>query len=308
MASPHDRRRRQLRRRSRDDAGVRRRRPRRQRPAPRLPPAAPRSTLTPVAEVDGAVDLAWRTGDPALYVVEQNGQIVRVDGECHCRVLDIDDLTDSGGEQGLLGLAFSPDGTHGYVNFTDNDGNTIVAELAVSERRRAFDRDSMRTVLLDRAAVPQPQRRRRGVRTGRDALHRHGRRRRRAAIRSAAAQNMGELLGKMLRIDPATRRGDLGYTIPADNPFVGSRGARGEIWSVGLRNPWRFSFDPRDGRPVDRRRRSGQDRGDRRRPGYRRPRRRHGPQLRLERLRGRRRFNAGRDQSTTTAARSTIHP
>ena len=54
---------------------------------------------------------------------------------------------------------------------------------------------------------------------------------------------MAELLGKMLRIDPTTPSGDLGYTIPADNPFVGTEGARGEIWAIGLRNPWRASFD-----------------------------------------------------------------
>jgi glucose/arabinose dehydrogenase len=51
----------------------------------------------------------------------------------------------------------------------------------------------------------------------------------------------------MLRIDPTTPSGDLGYTIPTDNPFVGMEGARGEIWSVGLRNPWRYSFDPETG-------------------------------------------------------------
>jgi glucose/arabinose dehydrogenase len=54
------------------------------------------------------------------------------------------------------------------------------------------------------------------------------------------SQNLGELLGKMLRIDP---RGAIPYSIPADNPFVGVEGARGEIWSYGLRNPWGWSFD-----------------------------------------------------------------
>jgi len=58
------------------------------------------------------------------------------------------------------------------------------------------------------------------------------------------AQNLGSLLGKILRIDPR-RSGSRPYTVPGSNPFVGRAGARGEIYSYGLRNPWRFSFDPR---------------------------------------------------------------
>ena len=60
------------------------------------------------------------------------------------------------------------------------------------------------------------------------------------------AQSLGTLLGKILRIDPRPA-GGRSYTIPADNPFVGRRGARGEIYSYGLRNPWRFSFDRANG-------------------------------------------------------------
>jgi hypothetical protein len=60
------------------------------------------------------------------------------------------------------------------------------------------------------------------------------------------AQNLGSLLGKILRIDPA-QSGGRAYTVPNDNPFVGRSGARGEIYSYGLRNPWRFSFDRRTG-------------------------------------------------------------
>jgi hypothetical protein len=59
-------------------------------------------------------------------------------------------------------------------------------------------------------------------------------------------QNLNTLLGKILRIRPLPS-GGRGYSIPADNPFVGRSGARGEIWSYGLRNPWRFSFDRRTG-------------------------------------------------------------
>ena len=59
-------------------------------------------------------------------------------------------------------------------------------------------------------------------------------------------QSLGTLLGKILRIDP-TPSGNRGYTVPPDNPFVGRAGARPEIWSYGLRNPWRFSFDQATG-------------------------------------------------------------
>ncbi|WP_216205715.1 PQQ-dependent sugar dehydrogenase [Amycolatopsis aidingensis] len=62
-----------------------------------------------------------------------------------------------------------------------------------------------------------------------------------------AAQDLGTLLGKMLRIDVSRSCGELPYCIPEDNPFAGVEGARGEIWASGLRNPWRFSFDPADG-------------------------------------------------------------
>ena len=101
------------------------------------------------------------------------------------------------------------------------------------------------------------------------------------------ALNLGQLLGKMLRIDP-TPSGDRPYTVPPDNPFVDTPGARPEIWSVGLRNPWRFSFDRQTGDLwiAD----VGQNAigGDRRRAGDRRRRRRRGPELRMERLRGQR--------------------
>lgn len=207
--------------------------------------APPEVTLTPVAEVQSPVDLAWRTDDPALYVVGQPGTITRVGDAEPAVVLDIEDLTDGGGEQGLLGLAFHPDGTKAYVNFTDNDGNTNVAEFAV-DADGVFDRDSLRTVLF----VEQPYANHNGgdLAFGPDGMLYVG-----LGDGGAGgdperrALNMAELLGKMLRIDPTTPSGDLGYTIPADNPFVGTEGARGEIWAIGLRNPWRYNFDPETG-------------------------------------------------------------
>jgi glucose/arabinose dehydrogenase len=208
-------------------------------------PAVPQITLTQIAEVASPVDLTWRPDDPALYVVGQDGVIVRLDGAANPVVLDITDLTENQGEQGLLGLAFSPDGAKGYVNFTDNNGDTQVVELAVAGDG-TFDPASTRTIL----SVEQPYPNHNGgdLAFGPDGMLYIG-----LGDGGAGgdperrAQNLGELLGKMMRIDPATPSGDLGYTIPSDNPFVGTNGARGEIWSVGLRNPWRYSFDPDTG-------------------------------------------------------------
>ena len=210
---------------------------------PSEPPAV---TLTPVAEVGGPVDMAWREGDvAAVYVVSQDGTITQISGDATNVVLDITDLTSANGEQGLLGLAFAPAGDKAYVNFTDNNGDTNIAEFAVDEAG-VFNRDSLRTVLT----IDQPYDNHNGgdlafgpdgmlyIGTGDGGAGGDPERR---------AQNMQELLGKMLRIDPSTPSGDLGYTIPADNPFVGQESARGEIWSVGLRNPWRFAFDAETG-------------------------------------------------------------
>ena len=79
--------------------------------------------------------------DPALYVVEQGGRIVQLaeDGTTE-PVLDITGLIANGDEQGLLGLAFSPDGTLAYVNYTDLDGDTTVAEYPVDEDGVVRDR------------------------------------------------------------------------------------------------------------------------------------------------------------------------
>ena len=216
-------------------------------PATAAPPAEPQPLasisllLTQVADVDQPVDMAVRAGDGALYLAEKVGRVRAVrDGALDPNpVLDLSDDVSTGSEQGLLGLAFSPDGGHLFVNYTDTGGDTRIVEYAFADGRA--DAGSARQLLM----IEQPYANHNGGHltfgpdgnlwigmgdggSGNDPENR--------------AQNLGVLLGKILRIDPTPSAGRP-YTIPSDNPFVGQGGARGEIWAYGLRNPWRFSFD-----------------------------------------------------------------
>ena len=201
--------------------------------------------LQTIATASAPVDLAFRSGDDTMYVVEQDGLIRPLRGDAlGDPVLDITDLTTASGEQGLLGLTFSTDGTHAYIDHTDNDGNTNIAEYAVAADG-TFDTGSRRVLLT----VDQPYGNHNGgnVVIGPDGMlyigmgdgGSGGDPERRAL-------NVSNLLGKILRIDPTPLSGSP-YTVPADNPFVGVAGAKPEIWAVGVRNPWRFSFDPATG-------------------------------------------------------------
>src|SRR5690606_8211689 len=158
--------------------------------------------------------------------------------------LDIVSKVGSGGERGLLSVAFHPDyASNGrfYVNYTDRSGDTRVERYTVStaDPNRA-DEASAKLIL----GVEQPFSNHNGglLLFGPDGMlyvgmgdggsggdpQGHG-------------QNKATLLGALLRIDVDS--GDP-YAIPPDNPYVGETGARGEIWAIGLRNPWRFAFDP----------------------------------------------------------------
>ncbi len=194
-----------------------------------------------IGAFDQPVDLAWRADDPALYIVERTGRVVPVrDGAAGAPVLDITDLTEGRGEQGLLGLTFSPDGAMAYVNHTDDGGDTVIAEYAVGADG-TFDPASRRVLIT--IEQPFPNHNGGNVAIGPDGMLYIGMGDGGAADDPLrAALNVTSLLGKILRIDPAQRDGQP-YGIPADNPFVGVDGARPEIWAVGLRNPWRFSFD-----------------------------------------------------------------
>ncbi len=225
-------------------------------------PASPRPSTTarptaPVAAVglelvaEGLASplFAGSAGDGSgrLFVVEQGGRVrVIRDGRLLAEpFLDLTDRVASGGERGLLGLAFAPtfavDGRL-YVDYTDLAGNTVVSELrAADPAADRVDAGSERVLLhIDQ---PFPNHNGGALATGPDGL---------LWIATGDGgsggdpldngQSLDTLLGKLLRIDPRPA-GGAPYGIPADNPFAGRPGARGEIWAYGLRNPWRFSFD-----------------------------------------------------------------
>jgi glucose/arabinose dehydrogenase len=205
--------------------------------------SAVRVRLVPVADLDSPLAMAVRSGDDRLFVAGQSGTVYALErgGSGNVpEVLDISSRITSGGEQGLLGLAFSPDGRFLYVNFTDTEGDTRVEEYRMRSDG-SINQGSRREVLF----VDQPFSNHNGGNlvfgpdgylyiglgdggSGGDPM--------------GNGQNLGTLLGKMLRIDPRPE-GGRPYGIPPDNPFVGREGARPEIWSFGLRNPWRYSFD-----------------------------------------------------------------
>jgi glucose/arabinose dehydrogenase len=204
---------------------------------------------TPVAFVQDPVDRAVQ------FVVQQDGHIrvIRNGAVLSADFLDLSAETAAGGERGLLGLAFAPgaDGRRFFVNFTDRSGHTVVARFRRAVGALVADPASRFDLRWNGAGgaarIEQPFANHNGGHlafgpdtylyiglgdggSGDDPGHR--------------AQTLTELLGKMLRIDVGVAdTHPTGYQIPPDNPFVSVQGVRPEIWSVGLRNPWRYSFD-----------------------------------------------------------------
>jgi glucose/arabinose dehydrogenase len=185
-------------------------------------------------------------GSGTLYVVEQGGRIRTLkDGALGVvPFLDISARVVNGGERGLLGVAFSPGyattGTF-YVNYTrGEDGATVVARYRVTRNPDVADPSSEEVLLI----IDQPFGNHNGgqIAFGPDGFLYIGMGDGGSGgDPQGNAQNPGTLLGKMLRID--VEGGVFPYDVPLGNPFVDNTGFRGEIWALGLRNPWRFSFD-----------------------------------------------------------------
>lgn len=190
--------------------------------------------------------------DGRMFLVEQAGRVLILPKDHDSAetnvFLDISDRKPlRGNEEGLLGFAFHPEyKSNGkfYIYYSQQDPRrSVVSELKVfSNNPNQADLQSER-ILME---IPQPFENHNGATTifGPDGFFYIG-----LGDGGSArdpfnnGQNMNTLLGKIIRIDVNSRTGKLGYGIPKDNPFVGKEGARPEIWALGMRNPWRFSFD-----------------------------------------------------------------
>ncbi len=213
------------------------------------PPPPPASADVRLSEVTHEVGFpVFVTAPPGdqhrVFIVDKGGRIRIVKNGVLLAgpFLDISNRVSGGDEQGLLGLAFHPNyaGNGRFVvDYTNTAGDTRVAVFRVSANPDVADPASEQVVL----SIPQPFSNHNGgmvvfgpdgklyIGTGDGGS---------GGDPQGNAQNRNSLLGKLLRVS----LDDNGLlSIPPDNPFVGEPGVRGEIWSYGLRNPWRFSFD-----------------------------------------------------------------
>jgi hypothetical protein len=223
----------------------------------RIPPrlSEAKVTLHRITKVVDPVDAAGRPGESALYIATRPGMIYKVDPHAYVDdprlALDISRLVDTqgakaglGGEAGVLGLTFSPDGHRLYVSYTahwSRSSQSVIWTL-VEFRMRGNDVVAASRRRLLTAHKLYPHHNGGHLAFGPDGyLY--------ASIGDGSpfgdqlhtGQNPDDLLGSVLRIDPE-QSGERPYSVPSDNPFIRGGGAP-EVWAYGLRNPWRFSFD-----------------------------------------------------------------
>jgi glucose/arabinose dehydrogenase len=211
-----------------------------------MQPAPSPLRIEPVASgLSNPLFLTAPDSDSRLFIVEQPGRIRIVENGnlLSTPFLDLNGQISSGGERGLLGLAFHPSyASNGYfyVYFTAPNGDITITRYTASANPNVADSGSSHLILtVDHSS-------RSNHNGGMLAFGTDGK----LYIGTGDGggggdpdengQDPGTLLGKLLRLD--VDAGDP-YAIPPDNPFVGTAGARGEIWAMGLRNPWRWAFD-----------------------------------------------------------------
>jgi glucose/arabinose dehydrogenase len=215
-------------------------------PPPPPPPGTGTPGLEPIASgLAFPLGLTSPPGDARLFVVEKGGTVRIIENGTVLPepFLDLSGQVSGRSEQGLLGLAFFPDyATTGrfVVHYTDLQGDTRVSVFTVSEDPNRADAGSEIPILS--VSQPGPAHNGGQILFGPDGMLYVG-------LGDGGSgdgdddgrgQSLEDLLGSVLRIDVAS---GTAYSVPGDNPFVGIEGAQPEIWSYGLRNPWRFSFD-----------------------------------------------------------------
>ncbi|MEY2626301.1 MAG: hypothetical protein RJB08_60 [Actinomycetota bacterium] len=184
--------------------------------------------LVKVTSVDKPTDIASRSGDTGLYIAQQDGRLVRFDSVTQkvTTALDLTKFTNADGERGLLGVVFHPNGKFLFVNYTDAKGDTVVVRYAMRTDQTA--NPTSRVVLF---TVDQPY-----------ANHNGGG----LAFGPGGLLYIGTGDGGS-RDDPQrralSRRSMLGKIIAVDPLATNTKTAKPTIWSIGLRNPWRFEFD-----------------------------------------------------------------
>lgn len=200
------------------------------------------------SNLDNPTFLTAPPGDARLFVVERAGRVRIIDNgnTLSAPFLDISGRVFTGGEGGLLSMAFDPQfasNRYFYIYYTDPQQNIVIERFSAGSNPNLADPTSNLVILR----IPHP-----GftnhfggqVAFGPDGyLYLGTGDGGGAGDPNRNGQNLNSLLGKLLRIDVRNASAAQPYAIPAGNPYLNQAGRRAEIWAAGLRNPWRFSFD-----------------------------------------------------------------